>query len=110
MLLVRTFKKPPYPNFGIEGLLRVPFPRLRDMKPSQLAGLAQAYDELKDRERLSLPQAHRCPVQIAIDDAVCQHLNFDKQLCIQARHLLAQEPMVTAKPYQFNQPPQTPLL
>ena len=110
MLLVRTFKKPPYPNFGIEGLLRVPFPRLRDLKPAQLEGLVAVYDALKNEERLSLPQAHKCPVQIAIDDAVCQHLNFDEQLCVQARHLLAQEPMITGKPYPFTPPPQPPLL
>lgn len=110
MLLVRTFKKPPYPNYGIEGLLRVPCPWLADLKPEQMDGLVKAYDALRNEERLSLPQAHKCPVQIAIDEAVCQHLNFDKKLCLKARHLLAQEPMVTGKRYQFNQPPQSALL
>ena len=110
MLLVRSFKKPSYPNYGIEGLLRVPCPWLADLKPSQLDGLVKAYDALCDEERLSLPEAHRCPVQIAIDDAVCQHLGFDEKLCLQARHLLAQEPMVTGKRYQFHLPPQSALL
>lgn len=109
MLLVRTFKKPPYPNYGIEGLLRVPCPWLADLKPSQLAGLVKAYDALKDKERLSLPYAHKCPVQLAIDEAVCEHLGFDEKLCLKARHLLAQEPMVTGQPYQFN-PPQPAFL
>ena len=110
MLLVRSNKIPSYPQFSKDGLERIPFPRLRDLKPSQIEGLVKSYDALREKERLSLPQAHKCPVQIAIDDAVCEHLHFDKQLCLQARHLLSQEPMVTGKRYQFNPPPQAALL
>ncbi len=110
MIFRKTNKKPSYVHYSASGLSSIPFPRLRDLKPSQLAGLVKAYDALKSKERLSLPQAHRCPVQIAIDDAVCRHLHFDKHLCLQARHLLSQEPMITAQPYQFHHPPQTPLL
>ena len=110
MLLVRSNKIPSYPSFGIEGLLRVPFPRLRDVHPAQLAGLAKVYDEWKNEERLSLPKAHLCPVQIAVDKAVCRHLGFDKDFCLKARHLLSQEPMTTAQRYQFTPPPQTPFL
>ena len=110
MLLVRSNKIPSYPQFSKDGLERIPMPRLRDLKPAQIDSLVKAYDALKDQERLSLPDAHKCPVQIAIDEAVCQHLNFDKQLCLQARHLLSQEPMVTGKRYQFHPPPQPPLL
>lgn len=106
MLLVRSNKVPSYPNYGIEGLHRVPMPQIRDLTPEQVGGLAAAYDELCGRERLSLPQAHRCPVQLAIDAAVCRQLGFDADLCEKARHLLAQEPMVTGRRYDFpTQPP-----
>ena len=110
MLLVRSNKIPSYPQFSKDGLERIPMPRLRNLKPEQVDGLVKAYDSLCNEERLSLPQAHLCPVQLAIDEAVCQHLGFDKKLCLKARHLIAQEPMITAKRYQFNQPPQASLL
>lgn len=110
MLLVRGNKIPSYPYFSKDALERIPFPRLRDLKPAQIEGLVKAYDELCNEERLSLPEAHKCPVQLAIDEAVCQHLGFDKKLCLKARHLLAQEPMITGKRYQFHPPPQPPFL
>ena len=106
MLLVRSNGVPSYPNYGIEGLHRIPMPWVRDLTPEQVGGLVEAYDELCGQERLSLPQAHRCPVQLAIDAAVCQHLDFDADLCERIRHLLAQEPMITGKRYEF--PPQPP--
>ena len=68
----------------------------------QLDGLAAAYDALAGLERQSLPQAHQCPVQLAIDAAICRYAGFDAGLCETARHLLAQEPMVTGRRYQFN--------
>ena len=106
MLLVRSNKVPSYPNYGIEGLHRVPMPQIRDLTPEQVGGLAAAYDELCGQERLSLPQSHRCPVQLAIDAAVCRHLGFAADLCERIRHLLAQEPMVTGRRYEFSpQPP-----
>ena len=105
MLLVRSNKKPSYPNFSKDGLERTPLPWLPDLGQEKLAGLAAAYDELCGQERLSLPQAHRCPVQLAIDAAVCQHLDFDPGLCEKIRHLLAQEPMITGKRYEFPPPP-----
>ena len=41
----------------------------------------------------------KCPVQIAIDDAVIKYLGFDRGICERARHLLSQEPMVTNRRY-----------
>ena len=80
-------------------------PRMSDLPPAQIAGLAAAYDELAGQERQSLPQAHQCPVQRAIDAAVCEPLNFDAALCQTARHLLAQEPMVTGRRYEYAAQP-----
>ena len=106
MLLVRSNKSPSYPQFSKDGLERIPLPWLPALGREKLEGLAAAYDELCGQERLSLPQAHRCPVQLAIDAAVCRQLGFDADLCERIRHLLAQEPMVTGKRYEF--PPQPP--
>ena len=110
MLLVRSNKKPSYPNFSKDGLERIPLPRLSELAPAQIDGLAAAYDALAGQERQPLPQAHRCPVQLAIDAAVCEYLGFDETLCQIARHLLAQEPMVTGKRYAFGPQPQEALL
>lgn len=105
MLLVRSNKIPEYPQFSKDGLERIPMPRMSDLAPAQIAGLAAAYDTMADQERKSLPQAHHCPVQLAIDAAVCEHLGFDAELCQTARHLLAQEPMVTGRRYEYGAPP-----
>ena len=110
MLMVRSNKKPSYPNFSKDGLERIPLPRLTDFAQEQVEGLVAAYDELAGLERQSLPQAHRCPVQLAIDAAVCEHLGFDAALCQTARHLLAQEPMVTGRRYEFGPAAQEALL
>ena len=104
MLLVRSNKKPSYPNFSKDGLERIPLPRLNDLAQEQIEGLVAAYDELSGQERKSLPEAHHCPVQLAIDGAVCEHLGFDAALCQAARHLLAQEPMVTGRRYEYAAP------
>ena len=101
MLLVRSNKIPSYPQFSKDGLERIPMPRLSELTVRQLTGLADAYDELATQERAPLPKAHECPVQLAIDEAVCRYTDFDSATCEAARHLLAQEPMVTGEPYQF---------
>ncbi len=102
MLLVRTNLKPSYPSFSIDELLRIPMPAVGKLGTEQMATLTDAFDELAGVPRLSFPYAHECRVQLAIDDAVCEALDFDKELCREARHLLAREPMVTGKPYEFN--------
>lgn len=38
---------------------------------------------------------------LAIDQAVCDHLEFDEGICRDVRHLLAQDPMVTDKGYPY---------
>ena len=101
LLRIRSFKEISYPNFGIEGLLRIPAPKMAELDPGQVQGLVDAYDRLSDRQRKSLPKAHECEVQLAIDQAVCDHLGFEEATCRTARHLLAQEPMVTGKRYQY---------
>ena len=53
-----------------------------------------------DREKKSLRDAHNCDVQLAIDNAVCMYLHFDRATCERARFLLSQEPMVSGKRYQ----------
>ena len=55
-------------------------------------------------------RARRRPARLAIDRAVCEQLAFDEGLCQMARHLLAQEPMVTGKRYEFGPAAQEALL
>ena len=102
MLLSRSSKKPSYIQFPKDSWNRIPMPLLSGMKPSAFRALAKVYDEQKSQERKRLPEAHNCPVQIEIDNAVCKHTGFPEKLCRQARHLLAQEPMVTGQRYQAN--------
>ena len=110
MLLRRTNRKPSYTPFSKEGLEEIPLPRLARMHPNSLTALADVYDEFADQSKLSFRQAHRCPIQVAIDRAVCEHTAYDYDICERARHLLAQEPTVTGKPYEFNPSPQQALM
>ena len=110
MLLRRTNRKPAYTPFSKEGLEDIPLPRLTQMDPNSLMALADVYDEFADQEKLSFRQAHLCSVQIAIDNAVCEHTAYDNDVCERARHLLAQEPTVTGKPYEFDPSAQQTLI
>ena len=102
MFLVRTNVTPSYPSFSIDELLRIPMPAVGKLTVEQMATLTRAFDELAGVPRQPLPNAHECKVQLSIDQAVCEALDFDAELCREARHLLAREPMVTGKPYEFN--------
>ena len=77
-------------------------PLLSGMRLSAFRALAKVYDEQCKQPRQRLPEAHNCPVQLAIDQAVCKHTGFPEDICKKARHLLAQEPMVTGQRYQAN--------
>ena len=100
MLMVRSNKSPSYTPFSKDSLEQIPMPWMAGLTKEQLLGMATAYDNLASQERKPLPQAHHCPVQKAIDDAVCQYAGFDPDLCEGVRHLLAQEPMVTNQRYE----------
>ena len=102
-ILARTNKTISYVHLGNVKLNRIPMPLLYAMKPSAFRALAKVYDEWKSVERKRLPETNDCPVQIAIDNAVCKHTGFPEKLCRQARHLLVHEPMVTGKRYQPQQ-------
>ena len=54
--------------------------------------------------------ARRCPVQLVINRAVCEQLDFSEGLFQMARHLLALEPMVTGRWHEFGPAPQEALL
>ena len=102
MLLSRSNKKPSYIQFPKDSWNRISMPLLSALPPSHFEALAKVYDEQCKQPRKRLPEAHNCKVQLAIDNAVCKHTGFDEKLCVKARHLLAQEPMVTGKRYQTN--------
>ncbi len=110
MILARANRDISYVQFPTENFNRIPMPLLFGMKPSAFHALAEVYDEWCKQPRKRLPEAHNCHVQIEIDKAVCKHTGFDENLCIKARHLLAQEPMVTGKRYHANSEPTNPEL
>ena len=110
MISARSKKDISYVQFPTENFNRVSMPLLSGMKPSAFRALAKVYDEWKNQERKRLPEAHNCPVQIAIDKAVCKHTGFPEKLCRQARHLLSHEPMVTGHRYQPQQEETDPKL
>ena len=101
-ILARTNKTISYVHLGNVKLNRIPMPLLYGMKSSAFRGLAKVYEEQCKQPRKRLPEAHNCHVQIAIDKAVCKHTGFPYDVCAQARHLLACEPMVTGQRYQAN--------
>ena len=101
-ILARTNKTISYVHLGNVKLNRIPMPLLYGMKPSAFQALAKVYDEQCKQPRKRLPEAHTCSVQLAIDKAVCKHTGFPEDICKKARHLLAQEPMVTGQRYQAN--------
>ncbi len=102
MILRRKNKTFSYISFAKENLNRVAMPLLSGMSVSAFRELAKVYDEWCKQPRKRLPEAHTCLVQLAIDKAVCQHTGFPEDICKKARHLLAQEPMVTGQRYQAN--------
>ncbi len=101
-ILARVNKKPSYPRLSVSSWNRIPMPLLSGMSVSAFRALAKVYDEYCKQPRKRLPEAHTCLVQLAIDKAVCQHTGFPEDICKKARHLLAQEPMVTGQRYQAN--------
>ena len=109
MLLVRNNKKPSYSKLSIDGLQRIPIPSIAGMTPESIQTLSGEFDRLKKLPRLPFPDAHKCPVQIAIDKAVCDATDYDQDTCDDARFLLAQEPLITGKPYNAHRQPQTRL-
>ena len=106
MILEKLNKIPSYVAFSKDIFNRVAMPLLSGMSVSAFRGLAKVYDEQCKQPRRRLPEAHNCHVQIEIDKAVCKHTGFPEDICKKARHLLAQEPMVTSKRYKTN-PEQT---
>ena len=102
MILRRKNKTFSYISFAKENLNRVAMPLLSEISVSAFRALAKVYDEQCQQPRQRLPEAHNCPVQIAIDKAVCKYTGFPERLCRQARHLLSHEPMVPGKRYKTN--------
>ena len=110
MIATRRAKYSAYSHFPLDSLNRVAMPFFYVMKLSAFPALAKVYDELCKQPRQRLPEAHECSVQLAIDQAVCQHTGFPKELCEEARRLLSHEPMVTGKRYHANSEPTDPEL
>lgn len=94
MLGVRTFKKLPYPRWGVENVRSIPVPTL-DAK--QVAVLAASYDKLADQKLGLLRQPTNARGEL--DRAVGKALGVSINLIAAARLELSNEPMITARQY-----------
>ena len=99
MLYNRNRRSEIYPQFNIDNLLRIPLPRIASLGYPRVKALAGDYDRLCHLEKKSLRDAHNCPVQKAIDEAVADSLDFSDKEVARMRELLAKEPMVSGKRY-----------
>ena len=102
LLLERSDKRPSYLQFSIEGLKQICLSNLERLNAAQVNGLAEVFDQLSFLEKESLRNAFKCDIQMVLDDAVCSYLEFDKEICETARHLLAKEPIINGETYDFS--------
>lgn len=98
-MLVRVFRKLSYTPISITDQQRVVMPNLKCLGSAAIECLAVAYESLARLKKRSLPNAHLCEVQEAIDRAVCKYTDYDLSMCVDARHLLSNEPAVTGDRY-----------
>ena len=68
-----------------------------------LSALAASFDELGECELSPLPESDICPVQYAIDRAVCGALGIQEELVHLIRWHLVSEPTVTGERYQIEE-------
>ena len=72
-------------------------PKLKSLDSVAIGALADGYDNLAKLKKRRLPNAHLCDVQGAIDEVVCKYTGYDLSVCIDAHHLLSNEPAVTGQ-------------
>ena len=99
MLGNRSNKKPTYPQYSMDDLRKVFVPDFKTLGANAVKALAGAYDNLAEREILSLPHMDICETRRALDGAVCAALGLDGEIAEEIRRSLAAEPSVTGRRY-----------
>ena len=99
----RVFRKLCYAPISITDQQRVVVPNLKSLGSVAIGALADSYDNLAKLKKRRLSNAHQCDVQEAIDEVVCKYTGYNLSECIDARHLLANEPAVTGQKYTTTQ-------
>lgn len=102
MLAVRNNFKPSHFKLSMDGLRRMPMPSFYDLTCDQIGSLVEAFDFCARLEKKPFGESHECAVQLEIDKSVCAATAYDERMCDEARHLLAQEPMLTGEPYPLS--------
>lgn len=95
----RSNKAPSYPQFSMDDLRKLTVPDFGKIGESAAVQLASTYDGLSNRSLLPLPEMQECDVRRAVDDAVCEALDIDRERVDTIRRHLAAEPSVTGQRY-----------
>ena len=102
MLAVRNNFKPFHFKLSMDGIRRMPMPFLRELTDDQVGLLVETFNYCAQLTKRPFGESHECPVQLEIDRSVCAATAYDEQMCEEARHLLALEPMLTGEPYPIS--------
>ena len=98
LLGVTSNKKIVYPNWSLDDLLEIPFPRWSELTHSQVEWMAQAgYEKLADRPFEQLREMTGCETRLALDRAVSEALGVPWDEMETLRAALASEPGITGK-------------
>lgn len=98
LLGVTSNKKIVYPNWSLDDLLEIPFPRWSELTHSQVEWMAQAgYEKLADRPFEQLREMMDCETRLALDRAVSEALGVPWDEMEALRVALASEPSITGK-------------
>ena len=87
-----------YPNFSMDDLREIPFPRWSSLTPDQIEWMAQAgYERLADKPFKPLREMTGCETRLALDRAVSEALGVPWDEMETLRVALASEPGITGK-------------
>lgn len=94
----RTNKSPRYPTLAIHDMRSIPVPAFAN-RPGAVRELASVYDGLESETLLPLHSMDQCDTRRALDEAVADHLEIDRELVATVRENLSKEPSITGRRY-----------
>ena len=86
-----------YPNWSMDDLREIPFPRWSELTESQIGEMSAAYETLADRPFKPLREMRHCETRQALDRAVSEALGIDWDEMETLRAALSSEPGITGK-------------
>ena len=97
LLGVTSNRKIVYPNWSMDDLREIPFPRWAALSETQVSQMAQVYESLADRPFKPLREMGDCDTRLALDRAVSEALGVSWDEMETLRAALASEPGITGK-------------